>query len=86
MHTPATGFLRSLPDTLSGIEAELVTKRERLTEDLSRVENGLGRVRAILKTTLIYAEVEFAVLESRTDTEALPFANLTPAETLLSHG
>jgi hypothetical protein len=48
MHTPATGFLRSLPDTLAGIEAELVTKRERLIEDLARVEDDLSQVRAIL--------------------------------------
>jgi hypothetical protein len=48
MHTPATGFLRSLPDTLGGIEAELTSKRERLIEDLARIEDDLLQVRAIL--------------------------------------
>jgi hypothetical protein len=52
MHTPATGFLRSLPDTLTGIEAELVTKRDRLIDDLARVEDDLAQVRAILAVTL----------------------------------
>lgn len=79
MHTPATGFLRSLPDTLSGIEAELHSKRERLIEDLGRVETDLTRVRAILKMTLATQDAEFAVLESRTN-EVLPFANLAPVE------
>jgi hypothetical protein len=55
MHTPATGFLRSLPDTLAGIEAELATKRERLIEDLARVEDDLARVRSILAVTLTTA-------------------------------
>ena len=45
--TPATIYLRGLPDTLAGLRTELETKRARLRSELDAIEQDHARVTAL---------------------------------------
>jgi hypothetical protein len=47
MQTPATGFLRSLPETLAGIRGELETRKERLVTELAALDHDLAHIASL---------------------------------------
>lgn len=48
MTTPATGFLKSMPETLSGILSEIEMQESRLSEQLRALRTDKARVQDIL--------------------------------------
>ncbi len=48
MTTPATGFLKSMPETLSGILSEIEMQEARLSEQLRALRTDKARVQDIL--------------------------------------
>lgn len=51
--TAATGFLRSLPETIDGIDAELLATRERLLEQLTAIDIDRARIASVRAALLI---------------------------------
>ena len=45
--TAATGFLKSLPETLDGIDAEMLATRERLVEQLTAIDTDRARIASV---------------------------------------
>lgn len=64
MQTPATGFRRSLPETVRGIREELEARKQRLEDELAAIDNDLAWVASLEAVATQYPPIHLLAEEA----------------------
>ena len=64
MQTPATGFRRSLPETVAGIRSDLEQRKQRLTNELAAIDNDLAWVASLEAVATQYPPIHLVEEEA----------------------